>query len=738
MFTWKDTHLSHAPIHNIWIYLVSLVAADMPIPLDRMKTRAMRSLFDKALECVQNEFAGLNTERQYQNAFARLLKPDPLRRVLMMGTSGRDLFTPPLHRAITRFVPAGGHIVDVGAGNGQTFAHVAESVPSGAMISIVEPDEQAVDDYRAFLSTQRHLRTGMVLASGFEQIDDAARRTGVPLPIDGAVDLVLALQMVYFLSDLPASLIRMARFLKPGGAIFLVFADETASYSGVSTRFFIESGGDTGDNEQHLEAPAERWRLLAAPEEGAGEILGVLHAALPGASFELDSVCQPNRLYGHSLADLIALGNLSVLGRVHGTAKFMASCSLLLDEPERVDLRIEDEGPRSGMWSVQSPQRVAVIRRCAGGPAARSLAENPVTTGRAAEAGSGRVRIGAAGPTGREMPVRIDRPAAKTLADRFDEALDLVRNEFEKLDRRLQYRNAYARVLKHDPLERVPAVGADQYDRLASMLRQLVADTVPPGGQILDVGAGDGETLALFASVVPAGVTISVVDPDPDAVSSYRATLNTHEHLRPGMSLVAGFEEMDEAAWPSAGARDGLVNLVVALDVAYFLSDLPGSLSRMALLLKPGGAVFVSVADETVGYTGAALRSFIDSGGDTGDNDRHLAAIRERPHLLAVPGEGGGGILKVLDAERPGGRFEVETVRHPTRLYAHTLADLIALANISTLSRMPGTTKFISTCNLLQHEPEAVDLRVENDGPRQGMWSVAQPSLTTTIRRKSP
>ena len=114
----------------------------------------MRSLFDKELECIQNEFAGRNTERQYQNAFARLLKPDPLRRVLMMGTSGRDLFTPPLRRAIRRFVPAGGHILDAGAGNGRTFAHVAESVPPETMISIVEPDEQAVDEYRAFLSTR--------------------------------------------------------------------------------------------------------------------------------------------------------------------------------------------------------------------------------------------------------------------------------------------------------------------------------------------------------------------------------------------------------------------------------------------------------------------------------------------------------------------------------------------------------------------------------------------------------
>lgn len=438
--------------------------------------------------------------------------------------------------------------------------------------------------------------------------------------------------MIYFLSDLPASLIRMARFLKPGGAVFLVFADETASYSGVSTRIFIESGGDTGQNPQHLEAPAERLRLLAASDEGGGEILSVLHSALPGASFELDSASQRNRLYGHSLADLIALANLSVLGRVHGTAKFMTTCSLLLEEPERVDLRIEDEGPRKGMWSVQAPQRVVVIRRCADGPPASGLAENPITTGHADESGSEDDSHVEARPSGcGEVPVRIDRPAADTLAARLDEALDLVRNEFEKLDPSRQYHNAYARVLKHDPLEQVPTLGTDRYDRLASMLADVLV--------------------------------------------------------------------------------------------------------RMARLLKPDGAVFISVADETDGYTGAALQNFIDSGGDTGDHDRCLTGIQERHRLLAAPAEGGGNLLNVLEAELPKRSFELETVRHPTRLYAHALADLIAMANITGLSEVPGTTKFITTCNLLQHEPEAVDLRIENHGPRKGMWSVAQPSLVVVIRR---
>ena len=72
----------------------------MPIQIDRKRTEALAPQFDEALELVRNEFEGLDTHRQYRNAFARLLKSDPLGRVLMMGTDQRDMFAPELRRAI--------------------------------------------------------------------------------------------------------------------------------------------------------------------------------------------------------------------------------------------------------------------------------------------------------------------------------------------------------------------------------------------------------------------------------------------------------------------------------------------------------------------------------------------------------------------------------------------------------------------------------------------------------------
>jgi SAM-dependent methyltransferase len=333
----------------------------MPIQIDRARVQDLALHLDEALELVRNEFEGLDPHRQYRNAFARLLKPDPLGRVLMMGTDQRDMFVPELRRAIEASVPSDGHIFDFGAGDGQTFALVAAAVPKGTRVSVEEPNPDYLADYTAFLKTQAHLRPGLALAAGFDQIDSAAARSGETLPQDGSVDLGLALHMLYFVDDLPSSVTRMVRFLKPGGALFVVVTDETVGYTGLVLKSFIEGGGDTGDNARHLSVIAERRRLLGLPSEGGGAISEMLRAA--GTPVEIEVQRQPSRLYGHNLADLIALSIIAVLAGVEGLSKFEAAATLLRHNPEAVDLRIEDDGPRKGMWSVTQPQWIAVLRR---------------------------------------------------------------------------------------------------------------------------------------------------------------------------------------------------------------------------------------------------------------------------------------------------------------------------------------------------------------------------------------
>jgi SAM-dependent methyltransferase len=331
----------------------------MPIQIDRKRAEALAPQFDEALELVRNEFEGLDTHRQYRNAFARLLKPDPLGRVLMMGTDQRDMFAPDLRRAIEKSLPSDGHIFDSGAGDGQTFALVADSVPLGTRVSIEEPNPEYLANYRAFLKTQAHLRPGIALPAEFDEIDTAAERSGEKLPSDGSIDLGLALHMIYFVNDLTDSVTRMVRFLKPAGVLFVVVTDETVGYTGLALKSFVEHGGDTGDNARHLSVIDERRRLLGLPAEGGGAIANALRAA--GTPVAVKVQRQPSRLYGHNLTDLIALSSIALLASVEGLEKFDAAAMLLRHNPEAVDLRIEDDGPRQGMWSVAQPQWVAAL-----------------------------------------------------------------------------------------------------------------------------------------------------------------------------------------------------------------------------------------------------------------------------------------------------------------------------------------------------------------------------------------
>ncbi len=334
----------------------------MPVQIDRERAKELGPRLDEALEIVSNEFDGLDAHRQYRNAFSRLLKADPLGRVAMMGTDQRDMFVPVLCEAIGAYVPAsGGQIFDFGAGDGQTFALAADSVPQGTTVSVEEPNPGYLADYAAFLEHHPNIHVGAVLEAGLDEIDETARTSGTTLPADGTIDLGLGLHMIYFANDVEGCLARILRFVRPGGAFFNVVADETTAYGGRVLRAFIDAGGDTGDNEGALADINHRKRLFAPVEDGGGAMTEVLEAA--GIQVEFSARRQSSRLYGHSLADMLALSNITTLVGVPGTLKFEVAARVLRDRPEDVDLRVETEGPRCGMWSVLQPQWVTILRR---------------------------------------------------------------------------------------------------------------------------------------------------------------------------------------------------------------------------------------------------------------------------------------------------------------------------------------------------------------------------------------
>lgn len=332
----------------------------MPIQINQDSARDLSPQLDDALQIVCNEFEGLDAHRGYHNAFARVLKADPLGRVLMLGTDQRDLFIPLLRRALVDQVVAGGSIFDIGAGDGQTFSFVADAVPPGTTVSIAEPNPAYLAAYQAFLARQPHLRSGIAVPASLDDLEAGAIGSLDEFPEPGSIDLALGLHMIYFATEVGRSLTAILRFLKPGGVYFNVVTDEATAYSGSVLRSFIESGGDTGDSGYHV-AMDERRRLLAPESDGGGGLVATARAA--GIEVEVEAVRQASRMYGHTLADLLALANISVLTGHPGTQKFESAAKTLRDRPEEVDLRIETEGPRAGMWSVVQPQWVTQVRR---------------------------------------------------------------------------------------------------------------------------------------------------------------------------------------------------------------------------------------------------------------------------------------------------------------------------------------------------------------------------------------
>ena len=151
---------------------------------------------------------------------------------------------------------------------------------------------------------------------------------------------------------------------------------------------------------------------------------------------------------------------------------------------------------------------------------------------------------------------------------------------------------------------------------------------------------------------------------EPAYLAAYQRFLERQPHLRSGTAALAGLDELDEEA--TGGGADspepGSIDVALGLHMIYFATDVARSLR----FIKPGGVYFHVVTDATTAYSGAVLRSFVESGGDTGDNDRCFAATDERRDLLAPESEGGGGLVQAAGAV--GMEVEFEAVRQASRM----------------------------------------------------------------------
>lgn len=104
------------------------------------------------------------------------------------------------------------HVLDIGCGPGRGLAELARRAPRGR-IAGADPSELMVNT--AVQRNRSHVRARLV---------DVAQAGVDRLPFaDAAFDKILCVHVVYFWSDLGAGLHEIARVLKPGGRLALVF-----------------------------------------------------------------------------------------------------------------------------------------------------------------------------------------------------------------------------------------------------------------------------------------------------------------------------------------------------------------------------------------------------------------------------------------------------------------------------------------------------------------------------------
>lgn len=313
-------------------------------------------------------------------------------------------------------------------------------------------------------------------------------------------------------------------------------------------------------------------------------------------------------------------------------------------------------------------------------------------------------------------------------AARFDDALEIVKNEFKSLDADAQYTNAFARLLKWDPLDRVAMLGTDQRELFVPVLKNLLRaqrNSASKPFRFFDIGCGDGQTFALAVDEFPDGATATMLDCNAYYLSQYEVAVRASGRLQVGKSICAPF--LPDTAVEAAGGFD----LILAIHVLYYFDDLRASLARIYEVLKPGGAAFIVFADEKTAYTGQALRAYHQN--DTA----FLSAFDETCNLrrrLLLPG---GEIQRYLDERFPTSRAQLRSEVQASRLYGHTLVDILALSLITGLDRVETPAKFDAVMELIRTQPEAIGLRIERSShpAREGMLSVVQSQVVAELRR---
>jgi len=304
-----------------------------------------------------------------------------------------------------------------------------------------------------------------------------------------------------------------------------------------------------------------------------------------------------------------------------------------------------------------------------------------------------------------------------------------LEEEFSRYTNKQAYDAVFAsRMMLRDPVHRDRVLGNTQRDDFLPVLGSVLGQ-LPSHPHLFDVGAGAGDMVDLSLKHL-VNATLHVEEPNQALLARYRARVARYPNLSLGQVFPQPLQEL-LATW-KPGAPPLRVDAVLAVHMLYFVDDLVGTLRSLYQCLKPGGMLFVVIADQLRSTTGRAGRHFYER---TGEHDRVIAlerVWRQREDLL-----GQGEIANILDPASPP---HVEVIRKESCLYGKSEDDVVAMCLSGELlaadDELFDLRKLDSCREFLALHGGDVGFGVEEqDVAQKGWFRSRQPQIITIIRR---
>ena len=302
-------------------------------------------------------FSKVTNNQAYKMAFNDLwMRRDQDNPSEFIGNTQRHDFLKGLNSLVSS-LPSNPHIFDFGAGAGEIVDALLQKVPS-ATIHLEEPNEILMKEYLTRLQKYPHLKKGEVFYEKLQEME-------VPNKLKNKIDLALGLHMIYHFDELELfkALSKMYELLKVGGKIFLVYADQEASTTGLAAQYYYKKRGMEKKGSELRSIWKARNRLLRD-----GGIASLMNKEFPQFKALASSENLSSYIFAEEVSEIAIMCLTGELGTIDNRPFEMEKLNLCLsfvgEQAGGIGLSLkENKVAKRDMLRANQPQVVTVIEK---------------------------------------------------------------------------------------------------------------------------------------------------------------------------------------------------------------------------------------------------------------------------------------------------------------------------------------------------------------------------------------